>query len=72
MVLIKSYGNSTLPITDYEDLTVIQRIAFKGMIKYKHLRPAFFKESDHKYFDGLNMLWIVSNFKDAINQFLKL
>lgn len=61
-----------MQVSDYNDLNVIQKIALKGMIKDRHTRPAFFKESDHKYFDGLYMLWIVSNFKDAINHFLKL
>lgn len=56
----------------YDQLTIIQKIALKGFIKHKSLRPSFFNDNDHKYFDSLHMMWIVSNFKEAINHFLNL
>lgn len=53
----------------YSQLNIIQKIAFKGMIKHRSERPYFFTDAEHKYFDGLYALWIVSSFKDAINTF---
>jgi len=53
----------------YRKLNIIQRIAFKGWLKHKETRPHFLSQNDHKYFDGLNALWILHNFEVAVNEF---
>jgi hypothetical protein len=55
----------------YRQLTIIQRIAFKGWIKHPETRPKSFDSTSHKYFDGLHMLWILRGFEDAVNEFFR-
>ena len=56
----------------YRQLTIIQRIAFKGWIKHPEMRPKCFDSDSHKYFDGLYALWILSGFEAAVNEFFNL
>lgn len=53
----------------YRQLSIIQRIAFKGWIKHPETRPKCFTSDSHKYFDGLFMLWILDGFEVAVNEF---
>lgn len=57
-------------VQKYSDLSVLQKIALKGWMKEKASRPAFFRTDEHNYFDALYSLWIVSDFREAINNFL--
>lgn len=53
----------------YRQLTIIQRIAFKGWIKHREMRPNCFDSDSHQYFDGLHALWILYGFEVAVNEF---
>lgn len=53
----------------YRQLTIIQRVAFKGWIKHPETRPKFFDTTSHNYFDGLRALWILEGFEAAVNAF---
>lgn len=55
----------------YRELTIIQRIAFKGWIMNPESRPYFFDIATHEYFDRLKILWVLSGFEAAINEFFK-
>jgi hypothetical protein len=55
----------------YRQLTIIQRIAFKGWIKHPETRPKTFDNTSHQYFDGLYMIWILEGFEVAVNEFFK-
>lgn len=53
----------------YRQLTIIQRIMFKGWIKHPETRPHFFDTASHIYFDGLRILMGLTSFENAINEF---
>lgn len=55
----------------YRQLTVIQRITFKGWLKHPETRPKskHFDESVHQYMNGLYAIWLLNGFECAVNQF---
>jgi hypothetical protein len=53
----------------YINLSIMSRIGLKGVIRHRELRPNWFTENEHNYFDALNALWIITDFPTAVQHF---
>lgn len=55
---------------NYDELTIHQKITFKGMISNKRHRPDGLSDYGHEEFELVRLLALLSNYKEAINTLL--